>query len=101
MSKAQYTQSSLYYSTPQSNTALGIWNPREIPAIDTDIELTILPIHQYRPDLLAYDLYKDSSLWWVFAMRNKDILKDPIYDMKAGTKIMITEPNALKSLLNV
>lgn len=42
-----------------------------------------------RPDLLAQALYNSPRLWWVFAMRNPDILKDPIRDFKAGTVIML------------
>jgi hypothetical protein len=38
---------------------------------------------------LAFDLYDDVNLWWVFAVRNKDIIKDPIFDMYAGQKIRI------------
>ena len=101
MAKIQYSNSSLYYATPQTNRTLGIWVPRSIPALDTDAALKINQIHQFRPDLLAYDLYGSTSLWWVFATRNKDLLKDPIYDMVADLEIMITEPGALKSILNV
>ena len=40
-----------------------------------------------RPDILAYKVYGTTSLWWVFALRNPDILKDPIRDFKAGITI--------------
>jgi hypothetical protein len=36
---------------------------------------------------LAFDLYQDAKLWWVFAQRNRSILKDPIYDFSPGTTI--------------
>ena len=42
-----------------------------------------------RPDLLAYDRYGSSRYWWLFAMRNKDIIIDPIQDFKTGITIRI------------
>jgi len=49
--------------------------------------------------LLAYDLYNDTKLWWVFAQRNMDIIKDPIYDIEAGTTIFLPQgPNLMRVL---
>jgi hypothetical protein len=48
-----------------------------------------------RPDLLADVLFGNSRLWWVFALRNPDILKDPIRDFKAGVKIMVPSKQAV------
>ena len=42
-----------------------------------------------RPDLLANRLYETSELWWVFAIRNPDILTDPIRDFKTGVTIAL------------
>jgi hypothetical protein len=52
-----------------------------------------------RPDLLAYDLYSDSRLWWVFAQRNSNRLKDPVFDFVAGTGIYIPQLPNLRSAL--
>ena len=49
-----------------------------------------------RPDILAYKLYGTTNLWWVFALRNPDILKDPIRDFKAGTIIKLPSAEAVK-----
>lgn len=56
--------------------------------------------HRYdeRPDLLAHDLYGDSNLWWVFSLRNPDLLKDPIRDFKSGLGIIIPSVEQVKSL---
>jgi len=51
-----------------------------------------------RPDLLAYQIYGDSKLWWVFALRNPDILKDPIRDFKSGKSIILPSELAVKQL---
>jgi hypothetical protein len=47
---------------------------------------------------MAYDLYGDEKLWWVFAVRNKDVIQDSIYDMLAGQRIYLPTTNTLKSL---
>lgn len=43
----------------------------------------------HRPDLLSFDLYGDVSYWWVFAVRNKDLIKDPVYDLVPGRTIYL------------
>jgi hypothetical protein len=40
-------------------------------------------------------------LWWVFSIRNKNKLKDPIYDMKAGTKIYLPKMTTIKKVLGI
>jgi hypothetical protein len=42
-----------------------------------------------RPDLLSYHIYGSSKYWWLFAVRNKNIIIDPIQDFKAGVTIRI------------
>jgi hypothetical protein len=51
--------------------------------------------------LLAYDLYTNSGLWWVFKARNPNVLDDPIFDFKAGTKIYIPKKTTLVSNLGI
>ena len=43
-----------------------------------NIKYTIESQYQYRPDLLAYDLYGSTKLWWVFAQRNMNIIKEDL-----------------------
>jgi hypothetical protein len=47
--------------------------------------------YQHRPDVLAYDLYGNAKLWWIFAILNQDTLVDPIIDFEAGLTIEIPE----------
>ena len=70
-----------------------------MPAYDDDILYTIESQYEHRPDLLAYDLYGSPKLWWVFAQRNMDVLKDPVYDMVTGTKIYIPQGEKLTETL--
>jgi hypothetical protein len=39
--------------------------------------------------MLAYDLYGDAGLWWVFAVRNPNVITDPVFGFTAGTTIYI------------
>lgn len=81
--------------------ALDVLTIRAVPAESDDAEYVIETQYTYRPDLLAYDYYGSPKLWWVFAQRNMDVIKDPVYDMVAGTKIYLPKPDTLKSLLGV
>jgi hypothetical protein len=46
-------------------------------------------------------LYGTVKLWWVFAQRNMDVIKDPIYDMIAGTTIYVPKKSLLKNSLGI
>jgi hypothetical protein len=96
-----YSKYSPYYSTNQNLGYLDVWNPVNIPALPDDILFTVTKSYEYRPDLLAYDLYKQVGLWWVFASRNLDVIQDPIFDLQAGTKIYLPQLTTLKSTLGI
>lgn len=98
---AKYSTSSPWYITPQNDLYLDIWRPRPIPADPDDYSYEIQPQYNYRPDLLAFDLYQNPKLWWVFAQRNADILFDPIYDFKAGTIIKLPKRTFLVKALGM
>jgi hypothetical protein len=98
---ALYKNSSPYYQTSMQGNYLDITRFRNIPSFADDVEYEILPQYEYRPDLLAYDLYDDVNLWWVFAVRNKDVIKDPVYDMYAGQKIRIPLLQTLQQVLGL
>lgn len=98
-----YQSDSPYYTTPLSSTGiLGIWVPRNIPSSSDDTQITISSTYEYRPDLLANDLYGDSNLWWVFAMRNPNELADnPLDNFKSGLSIYVSSSATIKSALGV
>lgn len=94
-----YNSYSPYYNTKFNNGYLDVINLRDIPIENDDILFEITSTYQYRPDLLAFDLYKEPRLWWVFAVRNRAILADPVYDMEAGKKIYLPKLSVLKKSL--
>jgi hypothetical protein len=96
---AEYRNTSLYSTTLQENGALGILDFKRIPKFDTDVEYTILSQYNYRPDLLASDLYDDPELWWVFKARNPTAIDDPIFDFVAGVTIKIPTINTIRSVV--
>lgn len=99
---AIYSKSSPYSDTPDNNGAyLGVISFRNLPSEADDILFTISAKYANRPDLLAYDLYKDSKLWWVFSIRNKDLIRDPIYDMKPGIQIYLPKLSTLQRVLGI
>lgn len=80
---------------------LDLFKIRPIPQANTDILYEITPAYTHRPDLLAYDLYGQRELWWIFAQRNMDIIKDPVYDFVAGTKIYLPQGQYLRDTLGL
>lgn len=64
----------------------------------SDEQYTIDPAYNQRPDLLAHTLYNNSRLWWVFALRNPDTIKDPIRDFTSGTVIFLPSAGSISAL---
>lgn len=90
---AEYRSDSVYRTTP-------IKNNRYLDILESPIEdiseyntfaLTITNKYEFRPDLLANELYGNAKLWWVFAMFNQDKINDPIVDFTAGLEIQVPE----------
>lgn len=95
-----YPSTSPYANTPTvRNMYLGVMVNRSIPKLSTDKLWMITSTYDLRPDLLAFDLYGNSKLWWVFAQRNPNKLIDPLFDFKAGTEIYLPNINSLKKSL--
>ena len=94
-----FSKSSPYSKTPLVNGYLGLLNLIEIPAETNDVSFTITSKYLYRPDLLAYDLYGDSQYWWVFAVRNKEVIKDSIYDFVTGQTIFLPKLATIKNAI--
>lgn len=98
---ATYKKSSPWATTTQNNLYLELLEIRPVPAETDDYVYIIENQYKHRPDLLAYDLYNDSKLWWVFVQRNMEILKDPIYDFVPGTQIYLPKKRNLEKFLGV
>ena len=84
-----------------NNKFLDVMVNRTIPMNPSDIYWEITTVYEYRPDLLAYDLYSDSRLWWVFAQQNPNRLKDPYFDFVTGTGIYIPKLDLLRQVLGI
>lgn len=88
-------ETSPYLVTPIKNWYLDIMVPRTVPKSDFDKIIVIPPEYDQRPDLLSNAEYGTPRLWWVFAVRNPDLINDPIQDFVSGLEIYIPQ-NILK-----
>jgi hypothetical protein len=96
---ATYDSTSPYYQTGYSQFFLDVMVNRPIPKQPDDQLLVINQTYQYRPDLLAYDLYGNPGLWWVFYQRNPNTLTKPPLDFKVNTTIYLPKITTLKTVL--
>lgn len=85
----RYKNDSFYRNTPIINGVLDIWRPIDVSISINDELYTIPSNYDLRPDLAANDLYNNPTLWFVFALRNKNLIIDPIFDFRAGLEIFI------------
>lgn len=79
----------LYHYTEKTKYFMKEYNGYKIPFDTSDYEITIEHKYEHKPKLLAYDLYGDKSLSWVFTYFNRDLIEDPIFDLKVGMKIKV------------
>ena len=96
---ANYSSTSPYYTTGYSQFFLDVTINRSIPKQTDDLPFVINKTYQYRPDLLAFDLYDDAGLWWVFYQRNPNTLQRPPFDFTADTLIYIPKITTLRNVL--
>ena len=95
---AKYKANSPWFKTRTvNNQYLTLLSIRPIPAEADDTVYTIEEQYTHRPDLLAFDLYGNAKLWWVFAQRNPVQIEDPIYDFKPGVTIQLPKPANVSS----
>jgi hypothetical protein len=98
---AKYSKASPWANTQQNNLYLELLDIRPVPSEADDVRYVIENQYRHRPDLLAYDLYGNAKLWWVFVQRNMTVLKDPIYDFRPGTAIYLPKQRNLSKFLGV
>jgi hypothetical protein len=56
--------------------------------------IVVPPECNYRIDLFAYQQYGSSRLWWLIALANADIIKDPIWDFTSGLTVLVPDQTA-------
>jgi hypothetical protein len=96
---AAYSSDSPYYETGITQFYLDVMVDRPIPKETDDNLFQITQVYQYRPDLLAFDLYDDAGLWWVFYQRNPNTLIAPPWDFATGVEIYIPKITTIRSVL--
>lgn len=103
MTKTTYLPSSPYFSTTQTVVDgvpyLDFWDQIILAPSTSDALISLDSKYQYRADLLSYDLYGTPQLWWVFMIRNPDVIKDPIWDFVTGINIYTPAKNNLNGYL--
>ncbi len=96
-----YSKTSPYYETKLTGGYLDVMSLRNIPSQSDDILFYVTKQYENRPDLLAYDLYGDANLWWVFSVRNRSLIKDPVYDLVAGIEIYLPKLETIRRALGL
>lgn len=92
-----YSNKSIYHDTPIINRRfLGFYVDRDIGISGSDEFIELESRHNYRPDILSYDLYGTEKYWWIFPRMNMDLIKDPIKDFKEGLVIRVPTSERLK-----
>lgn len=98
---AIYSNLSPWANTQIKENYLDLLSIRAVSSEIDDFLYTIESQYTHRPDLLAYDLYGEAALWWVFIQRNLDVLQDPIFDFVPGIRIYIPKSSNLKLVLGL
>lgn len=99
MTKINYSYTSQYYKTNQTSWCLDLWEKPSVGFDSTDSIIDVSSKYDYNPGLLAYEMYGDQKLWWVFIIMNPDVLIDPIYDFVSGIQIRVPTKTRLLSYL--
>ncbi len=102
MTKVIYTSNSPYFSTGQTSKYLeylDFWNGYYVNPSSDDSIMTLDSKYNKRPDLLSFELYGTPQLWWVFMLRNPDVIKDPINDFLTNITIYTPSPDSVRRFI--
>ena len=95
---ATYNRYSPYKQTDQT-WYLGYYVPITILPASDDSYYTIPAKYDQQPWRLAKELYGQERLHYVFALLNMSILKDPLYDFKAGLVIRVPSAARIQNIM--
>jgi hypothetical protein len=101
MAFEKYPVSSPYSGTQQFSWRIGRYEHRDVPPSSDDTTIIVEARHRYRPDLLSYDLYGSPAYWWVFAVRNPELRRDPIWALETGLMITVPSRDYLNRIVGV
>lgn len=102
MSQVTYQRTSPYYSTKQVNQYvpyLDFWDGYFVLPNAKDTLVSIDAQYNRRPDLMSYAWYQTPHLWWVFMLRNPDVIKDPVWDFLQGKVIYVPAKETLSRFI--
>lgn len=95
-----FNKRSFYNNTGATTFFRGYYEPIKLSRDEgSDETIVITAEYHRRPGKMAQHLFGDVALMWVFAVYNKDVLIDPIYDFVKGLQIVIPNANRLKRLI--
>lgn len=89
MAKVSYPSTSPYAASKQTSWYVSLYKHRPIPPHRDDEEFEITAKYEFRPDKLSDDLYGTPEYYWVFAVRNRNLVNDPVWDLTVGKKIIV------------
>ena len=93
-----YDQRSFLKNAEYRNFYLGMNKLPKVSMANGDIVI-VPPECENRIDLFSYQQYGSSRLWWVIALANADIIRDPTWDFKAGIIVFVPRDANLTSNL--
>lgn len=96
-----YSSTSLWGKTPTKDFYLDILQKPNLRAHSEDVLTTVTAVYENRPDLLAHDMYGDSNLWWVFALRNPNTFVDPLWDFTIGKQFYVPSKRYINQVLDL
>jgi len=93
LASSRYMRSRVYVFEGSDKMSFEIYKRVPIPLSENDRYTVVEAQHQYRPDLMSYEIWGFSDYWWVLLAANN--IWD-IYDFKIGTNIRIPNSVPLK-----
>ena len=86
------------YKNPKTNTRYytNVVYPEIVPTAN---DLYMYTSYEDRLDLLAYDYYGNSNLYWIISSANPDITRRDSFFIKSGVQIRIPDPSIIDFLL--
>ena len=78
---------------------MGYYEPVPLPYHSTDYYIVIPTEYDMKPGMLAYKLFGDAQLMWVFSVFNRETIVDPLFDFRAGKIIRVPTKERLGGLI--
>lgn len=94
-----FPKTSPYGITQSRNGFIDLYRHRGIPKSNDDRTIKLAKKYEHRPDLLSYDLYGTPEFWWIFCVRNPNLIRDVIWDFVAGIDITVPSDKHLRKTI--